>query len=146
QSDVVGVTQKTPILGDLPIIGAAFSSKSYQEREAELVVLITPYLVDPMACNQLPKYYPGQETRSPDDYELFLEGILEAPRGQGELCPGGRYQPAYRNGPTAEIFPCGTYGHGGSNGSCGGNGHGSGDCLTDKPAGRFAADHAGASG
>jgi pilus assembly protein CpaC len=46
------------------------------------------------------------ETRSPDDFELFLEGILEAPRGAREVFPGGRYLPAYKNGPTAGVFPC----------------------------------------
>jgi pilus assembly protein CpaC len=118
------VVQKTPILGDLPIIGAAFSTKSFQEVESELVILITPYLVDPMACNQLPKYYPGQETRSPDDYELFLEGILEAPRGQRVLCPDGKYRAAYKSGPTSEVFPCGVGGcfgdkNCGAQGACG---------------------------
>jgi hypothetical protein len=38
---------------------------------------------------------PGQETRSPDDFELFLERILEAPRGQRN--PGvPNYVPAAR--------------------------------------------------
>jgi pilus assembly protein CpaC len=119
QNTVTAVVQKVPFLGDLPIIGAAFSSKSYQEVESELVILITPHLVDPMSCDQLPKYYPGQETRSPDDYELFLEGILEAPRGQRVLCPGGKYMPAYMNGPTADTFPCGNgYGKHGKYGAC----------------------------
>ncbi len=42
---------------------------------------MTPHLVDAMSCDQAPKTLPGEETRSPDDFELFLEGILEAPRG-----------------------------------------------------------------
>ena len=49
------------------------------------MILVTPRLVHPMDCNQVPKRLPGRETRSPDDYELFLEGILrKAPRGQEE--------------------------------------------------------------
>ncbi|MCI0643058.1 MAG: pilus assembly protein N-terminal domain-containing protein, partial [Gemmataceae bacterium] len=79
QNIVNGNTTKVPILGDLPIIGAAFRNMSYDEREEELLILVTPRLVDAMACTQLPKYFPGRETRSPDDFELFLEGILEAP-------------------------------------------------------------------
>ena len=47
-----------------------------------------------------------------------MEGILEAPRGQREVCPDGRYKAAYKNGPSASLFPCG----GNGNGSCGGNG------------------------
>jgi pilus assembly protein CpaC len=106
QTQIMGVTTKVPVLGELPFIGAAFSSKSYNEIESELVVLVTPHLVDPMACNQLPKYVPGQETRSPDDFELFLEGIMEAPRGPREVFPNRHYVPAFQNGPTADIYPC----------------------------------------
>ena len=40
-----------------------------------------------MACTQLPKYLPGRETRTPDDFELFLEGILEAPPSQRRIDP-----------------------------------------------------------
>jgi pilus assembly protein CpaC len=97
---------KIPVLGDLPFIGAAFNTKSYTEDEQELVVLVTPHLVDGMDCHQVPKVLPGEETRSPDDFELFLEGILEAPRGPREVFPGGRYLPAYKNGPSAGQFPC----------------------------------------
>jgi pilus assembly protein CpaC len=140
QNDVVASTQKVPCLGDLPFIGAAFSSKTFSEREQELVVLVTPHLVDPMSCDQLPKLVPGQETRSPDDFELFLEGILEAPRGPREVCHGGRYVPAYKNGPTADVFPCGGDGHSCGNGRCGGailgDGAGCGTCggnVTEPP-------------
>jgi pilus assembly protein CpaC len=104
-----------PVVGDIPFIGAAFSSKNYNEEEHELVILVTPHLVDAMSCDQLPKYLPGQETRSPDDFELFLEGILEAPHGCRDVCQDGRYTPAYKNGPTAGQFPC-------CGGHCGGDG------------------------
>jgi pilus assembly protein CpaC len=111
QRDVVGSTTKVPFLGDLPFLGAAFSTKSFQETEQELVILITPHLVDPMSCSQVAgKLLPGQETRSPDDFELFLEGILEAPRGQREINFPCGYQPAYKNGPSAGQFPCGVSG------------------------------------
>jgi pilus assembly protein CpaC len=38
---------KTPILGDLPILGALFRSTKFQRQETELVVVVTPYLVHP---------------------------------------------------------------------------------------------------
>jgi pilus assembly protein CpaC len=129
---VTAHTSKVPILGDLPFLGAAFSSKIFEEREEELLVLITPHLVDAMACNQVPKLLPTQETRSPDDFELFLEGILEAPRGQREVCQGGNgqgdgqgvYVPAYKNGPTAGVYPCGLNNNGCGMNGCGVNGNG----------------------
>lgn len=111
QRTVNANTSKTPFLGDLPFIGAAFSTKSFNEVETEVVIMVTPYLVDPMDCGQLPKYLPGQETRSPDDFELFFEQILEAPRGQREVFPGGRYVPAHKSGSTSGQFPCGVGHH-----------------------------------
>ncbi len=118
QNSINGQNSKVPILGDLPIISFAFTSKTYTETEEELIILVTPHLVDPMACNQLPKHLPGRETRTPDDFELFLEGILEAPRGQRNLTHP--YTAAYLNGPSASIYPCGDMS--GSRGGCGVNG------------------------
>jgi pilus assembly protein CpaC len=59
-----------------------------------------------MDCNQLPRRLPGQETRAPDDYELFLEGILEAPRGQRKVWNGRCYNAAWKCDPTANRYPC----------------------------------------
>jgi pilus assembly protein CpaC len=123
-----GTTSKTPILGELPYIGAAFSSKSFDETEQELLIIVTPHLIDAMACDQAPKLLPGQETRSPSDFELFLEGILEAPRGPREVYPCGKYVPAYKNGPSAGLMPCG------ADGRCG-IGGGAPGCRNCEPIG-----------
>jgi pilus assembly protein CpaC len=101
-----GSDVKVPVLGQLPFIGAAFSTKTFTETEVELVVLVTPHLVDGQSHDQVVKVLPGQESRTPDDFELFLEGILEAPRGPRKVFQGTRYVPAYLNGPTADLFPC----------------------------------------
>lgn len=130
--------RRVPFLGDLPFVGTMFSTKSYDEREEEMIILVTPRLVDPMACCQLPRYLPGQETRSPDDFEFYLEGILEAPRGPRHCGPGTghHYRAAYLNDPTASAYPCNDMsrcGHGyhviGNHGSyCGPNGCANGSC------------------
>ncbi|TMQ34164.1 MAG: hypothetical protein E6K70_09110 [Planctomycetota bacterium] len=130
QKNINSATNKVPVLGDLPYLGAAFSSKTFSEEEQELIVLVTPHLVDAMACDQTPKILPGQETRSPDDFELFLEGIMEAPRGPRQVCPDNRYVPAFKNSPTADQFPCGMNGRCGANCATGGlaaTGCGNGD-------------------
>lgn len=112
--NVTGNTRKVPFLGDLPFLGAAFRSVFYNETETELLVLVTPHLVDALGCDQVPKHVPGQESRTPDDFELFLEGILEAPRGSREVCPGKRYTPAFKGAPNIGQIPC-------ENGGCNAN-------------------------
>ena len=89
-----GTTQKIPFLGELPWIGVAFSRKSYNVGETELVILVTPQMVAPMAPYQVPQNGPGQGTTVPTDRELYLDGNLEVP-SYGPECPDGNCQPGY---------------------------------------------------
>jgi pilus assembly protein CpaC len=41
-----------PFLGDIPILGALFRSRVYQRGETELVILITPYVSEPVSSPQ----------------------------------------------------------------------------------------------
>ena len=106
QNSVAATASRVPVLGDLPFIGTLFSSVRHEERETELVILVTPRLVAAMDCNQVPRRLPGRETRTPDDYELFLEGLLEAPRGQRKVWNGRCYNAAYKCDPSVATFPC----------------------------------------
>jgi pilus assembly protein CpaC len=45
--------QKFPVLGDVPVLGALFQSQRFQREETELVILITPYLVEPVSDHSL---------------------------------------------------------------------------------------------
>ncbi|MHC6226900.1 type II and III secretion system protein family protein [Pseudomonas sp. X10] len=45
--------EKLPVLGDMPILGNLFRSKRFQRNETELVILITPYLVQPVRQRDL---------------------------------------------------------------------------------------------
>jgi pilus assembly protein CpaC len=126
---VQGSTDKIPVLGDVPFFGVFFSSKSFNESEEEVMIIVTPHLVDAQDCGQVAKILPGQETRRPDDFELFLEGILEAPRGQREVFQGNHFVPAYKSGPSADQFPCATNdccGRSGNKGVCNGGNSGCG--------------------
>ncbi len=59
-----------------------------------------------MNCNQVGGRVPGKETRTPDDYELVLEGLVEAPRGQRKVWNGRQsgYNTAWKCNPAG--FPC----------------------------------------
>ncbi|HEV2676022.1 MAG TPA: type II and III secretion system protein family protein [Aliidongia sp.] len=49
QHNVSDNLDKLPGVGDLPVLGALFRSSQYQRDESELVILITAYLVHPVA-------------------------------------------------------------------------------------------------
>jgi pilus assembly protein CpaC len=106
QTSTQSTANRVPIIGEIPFLGGFFNTVSVEDDEQELIILVTPHLVDAMDCRQAPKQLPGQETRSPDDYELFLEYLLEVPRGKREVFEGGRYKVAYKNDPTASQYPC----------------------------------------
>ncbi len=78
-------TQKLPFFGELPWIGAAFSRKSYEESETELIIIVTPEQVAPMPAGQVPSGGPGQSSDMPVDREIFAHGLLEVPKF-GEDC------------------------------------------------------------
>lgn len=44
---------KTPGLGDTPILGNLFRSRSFRRGETELVIIVTPYLVKPVDASQI---------------------------------------------------------------------------------------------
>lgn len=57
---------KFPGLGDIPILGAFFRQSSVQREETELLMVVTPHLVQPLAANaQLPEL-PGERLRNYD--------------------------------------------------------------------------------
>ncbi len=59
-SSNVGSVGKFPGLGDIPILGAFFRNSQIQRDERELLMIVTPHLVQPLAANaQLPSL-PGE--------------------------------------------------------------------------------------
>ena len=65
--------ERTPFLGDLPILGSLFRSAGYRRSETELVIIVTPYLVRPTS-GQLA--LPTDGYRNPSDPEMMLEGKI----------------------------------------------------------------------
>lgn len=50
------ITAKTPLLGDIPLIGNLFKRVREESIEQELVVLVTPRFARPLASNQVPGF------------------------------------------------------------------------------------------
>jgi pilus assembly protein CpaC len=74
-------TQRIPGLGDLPVIGPLFSNTTNERVEKELIVLVTPYLIDPMHCDELPPS-PGDEVTTPSDFEFYFLNRIEGRTGR----------------------------------------------------------------
>ncbi|QDV36567.1 type II and III secretion system protein family protein [Tautonia plasticadhaerens] len=70
-----GSTVRVPLLGDLPIVGPAFSKNTITTNETELLVLVTPELVEPLEEQAAPA--PGELYQEPNDLEFFFLGRLE---------------------------------------------------------------------
>lgn len=88
---------QVPWLGQVPVLGALFRSSRFQKRESDLVILVTPRIVRPARPGE-PLASPFDTTRSSDDVELFLMGLLEVDKDQIRN---------YRNG----VGVVGPYGH-----------------------------------
>ncbi|MEZ5858045.1 MAG: type II and III secretion system protein family protein [Geminicoccaceae bacterium] len=66
--------EKVPGIGDLPILGTLFRSTSFRQRETELVIIVTPYLVEPRTEREFA--VPTDGFRPPTQLELIFDGRL----------------------------------------------------------------------
>lgn len=89
-----------PWLGSIPVLGALFRSTAFQERETELVVIVTPALVNPARAGQV-LATPLDSTVPANDVDLFVNGKLELRRNMREFVSrqGGSV------GPYGHILP-----------------------------------------
>ncbi|MGH6675510.1 MAG: type II and III secretion system protein family protein, partial [Xanthobacteraceae bacterium] len=75
--DTGNTTQdQLPWLGNLPVLGALFRSSEYQKNETDLVILVTPHIVRPMAPTQV-AHTPLDHTLPGNDVDFFLNGQAE---------------------------------------------------------------------
>lgn len=73
-------TARIPLLGDAPFIGPFFSRNHIETLETELVVLVTPVVVDALDPNEVPTA-PGDWYKEPNDSEFYLLGRIEGRTG-----------------------------------------------------------------
>lgn len=90
-----------PWIGSVPVLGALFRSTAFQQNETDLVVIVTPHLVQPAA--------PAQRLASPlnrtlpgNDIDMFVMGRMEVrKRHQRDLAERG----GVRAAPSGYILP-----------------------------------------
>ncbi|PLX81426.1 MAG: hypothetical protein C0614_06585, partial [Desulfuromonas sp.] len=78
QDTLTEAVQKVPLLGDIPVLGALFRSTSYQQSKTDLLVAVTPHIIQPVTEGQLS--FPGEFIKAPNRFEFYLEGRLEGRR------------------------------------------------------------------
>ena len=76
-----------PGLKDLPILGTLFRSNDYQKHETELVVIVTPYMVRPVARQELARPLDG--LADPTDRKANFLGHINRVYGGGRPAPVG---------------------------------------------------------
>lgn len=79
---------KYPVLGDIPIIGALFRSRSFQKSETELVIIATPHLVKPLDMTKQP--LPTDFYVEPSDMDFYLLGAMEGQPGSRAAVETGK--------------------------------------------------------
>ncbi len=76
-----------PGMKDLPILGTLFRSRDYQKKETELVVIVTPYMVRPVARQELARPLDG--LGDPTDRKANFLGHMNRIYGGGRPAPVG---------------------------------------------------------
>jgi len=76
QNDTSLSQNQLPWIGDVPILGSLFKSSSYQKHDTELVVIVTPRLVQPSTPGQVVAS-PLDQTQPANDAEFFALGQME---------------------------------------------------------------------
>lgn len=92
--------QQLPWLGSVPVIGSLFRSSSFQNEETDLVIIVTPRLVEPASPNQR-LATPFDGSRPGNDVDFFLNGKMEVPQDViSYFKTGGELQ-----GPYGHVIP-----------------------------------------
>ena len=74
--------QKTPGAGDLPILGSLFRSTNFQKGQTELVIVVTPYLVNPVDANDIK--LPTDGYSAPNELQRILGNELHDGKSGGD--------------------------------------------------------------
>ena len=94
-SQNTGTINQVPWIGSVPVLGALFRSAAYQQKETDLIIIVTPRLIGPAV--------PGQKLATPfdnrlpsNDVDFFLNGQPEVKkRYQDYVSEGGGLKGPY---------------------------------------------------
>jgi pilus assembly protein CpaC len=87
QRSSTDTTDALPGIGEVPVIGALFKSNDFQRGESELVIIVTPYVVQPADSPQA-LHAPTDGFKPATDLDRILYGRQMAPSGEAPLDVG----------------------------------------------------------
>jgi pilus assembly protein CpaC len=88
QTQTASQERGLPWISEVPYLGAAFRKVKEQTNTVELLILVTPELVEPLDACEVPPCGPGMQTTSPSDWELYFKGHMEVPKCPPDPCAG----------------------------------------------------------
>ena len=89
-----------PWIGSVPVLGALFRSSAFQNDETDLVIIVTPHLVQP--ATPMDRLATPLDQRLPsNDVDFFVNGQMEVPKRYSDYATSG----GNVNGPYGYILP-----------------------------------------
>lgn len=83
QDRVTDQVDRFPLLGDIPILGTLFKSRSFQKNETELLIIVTPHLAKSIDAEK--QALPTDNYHEPGDFKFYLtKGLLGSGGGSTE--------------------------------------------------------------
>jgi pilus assembly protein CpaC len=76
QNNLEAQQKQLPWLGSVPVLGALFRSALYQKKETDLVIIVTPHIVQPMRPGDVVRV-PTEDAQPGNDADVFLLGEAE---------------------------------------------------------------------
>lgn len=106
RQDFSTTVRQVPLLGSIPIIGSLFRSSGFKRGETELLIVVTPRLVQPIKANQVA--LPTDRVGDPTELDLFLLGrtdnaVPAIPPVQQQMPPKAPPAPAPQTGGDYEF-------------------------------------------
>lgn len=81
RDNMTSALRQLPGVNEIPVLGSLFRSTEFQKNETELVIAVTPYLVDPLKSSDV--RMPTDDFRPASTMEMFFYGALSS-IGHGE--------------------------------------------------------------
>ncbi len=70
-------TNKFPFLGDVPILGALFKSNNYKNGRTDLVIFVTPMVIDPNSTTNVQRIEKAKDLRERFEAQIGNKGIVD---------------------------------------------------------------------